>query len=76
MNTNTTSVRPVEKYFCSTCNRQGWDIAAPTGWYAFSRSSTEGWDKLGLYCSLACLLEFVSTMERNERRAALLSKDV
>lgn len=70
------AVRPVKKYWCTVCNRQEWNNVTPIGWYAFSQSGEEGWIKLGIYCSLACLLERVGTLERNERRVTLLSRDV
>jgi hypothetical protein len=70
-----TSIRPVKKYWCSTCNRSEWHNATPIGWYAFSQSRLEGWGKLGLYCSLACLLERVSTMNAEPVPSKQLCRD-
>ena len=51
-----------KQFYCRTCKRteQTEDLMVPEGWYSVHRSwrsARTGFARLGLFCSLECLLE-------------------
>ncbi|OLM09779.1 hypothetical protein Ae706Ps2_6241 [Pseudonocardia sp. Ae706_Ps2] len=59
-------------YFCRSCKLTAVGISVPTGWYLLERSPGGGGRhlRLGMYCSLACVLSAAEDLKLGEKEHA------
>jgi hypothetical protein len=73
---------PKRSYYCRGCNQHREDYGVPRGWYALTRHpGSDGitrppndrpWvERLGVFCSVACIASQVGYLENRERRTGM-----
>lgn len=73
---------PRKNYYCRGCSKMQEGYGVPRGWYAIARHpgsdgvtrppSERPWvERLGVFCSVACIAGHIPQLEIRERRTAL-----